>query len=56
MLGGSHFGEDTLVFSSEHLCFIPRSFSSGKRSLGCFVVFWKVALVKAGSKEPKYIC
>lgn len=54
MSGGSHFGEDTLAFSSEHLCFIPRSFSSGKRSLSCFLVFWKVALGKAGSKEVEH--
>lgn len=51
MWGGSHFGEDTLAFSSEHLHFVPQSFSSGKRSLGCFLVFWKVVLVKAGSKS-----
>lgn len=49
--GGSHFGEDTLAFSSEHLRFVPRSFSSGKRSLGCFLVFWKVVLVRARSKS-----
>jgi len=39
---------------SEHLRFIPQSFPSGKRSLGCFLVVWKVAPVKAGRKEPKY--
>lgn len=49
--GGSHFGEDTLAFSSEHLRFVPRSFSSGKRSLSCFLVFWKVVPVRAGSKS-----
>lgn len=51
MWGGSHFGEDTLAFSSERLHFVPRPFSSDKRSLGCFLVFWKVILVKAGSKS-----
>ncbi|KAM6335835.1 prospero homeobox protein 2 [Podargus strigoides] len=28
--------------------------SQGERSFGCFLVFWKVSLVKAGSKEPKW--
>lgn len=40
-----------LAFSYEHLHFVPRSFASGKRSLGCFLVFWKVVLVKADSKS-----
>lgn len=49
MWGGFSFGEGTLPSSSEHLYFVP--VSSGKRSLGCFLVFWKVTLVKAGSKS-----
>lgn len=33
---------------SEHRHFISSSFSSGKRSLGCFLEFWKIVVVKAG--------
>lgn len=35
----------------EHLHFISWSFSSGKRSVGCFLEFWKVVVVKAGKQE-----